>query len=613
MLKSLNYVYPPITMEEYYTIYPHGHTIFESYIEVVNEVNKMIDVVNNSIEYFNTELSTTVDASVILRTQELTQRLNNLLITPVPVGEIVAEEIIDARQGSASLGENLTSVKLQLTQALQEILDARQGEGSLALNLSEIKTEINTNTTELTNARQGESNLISNLTKIKDNAATLAQTSRHRHVKALHQVLSAKKQNTSITVQGDSTGNEPYEWVYKMAERLASTYPSHTVNYRLWNDAIQNYGGATVLQNGLSGEGFITLDGTIGKVVTTPHNSSLAITGDIDIMAHCKLPNWGNGAQTFVSKFGVGGQRSWAFAINSAKLLYFWYSPDGTANTTVFANAPLTAANNDTLYVKVQVDVNNGAGGANFLFWTSPDNVTWTQVGTTVTQAGVISFFNNTSQQVEIGSRTNGSSDLLVGTIYKVIIRNGINNTIVANVIFPDYEQAPSGALTFTESLGHVWSFNGVTRGLIPLTLDIYNASHSGAPISYSLDNTRFNLQTPHKSHLFFINYGHNQGSNVNYYSDYQALCDKILTKYPYAGVVCVGQNPQVPPEVNIKAHAIRQNQIAEIAAQKDYGFIDVFSDFEQGDLSILMADGAHPSVAGQLVWAQLVYNFLNI
>lgn len=111
MSQKLHYVYPPLTMEEYYTRYPEGHTIFESYIEVVNEVNKTIDVVNDSIEHFNTELSTTVDASVILRTQELIHRLNNLLITPVPTGEVIAQEIIDARQGALSLGANITAVK----------------------------------------------------------------------------------------------------------------------------------------------------------------------------------------------------------------------------------------------------------------------------------------------------------------------------------------------------------------------------------------------------------------------------------------------------------------------------------------------------------------------
>ena len=42
------------------------------------------------------------------------QRIDNLVVTPVPVGEIIAQEIIEARQGALSLGGNITEVKSQL-------------------------------------------------------------------------------------------------------------------------------------------------------------------------------------------------------------------------------------------------------------------------------------------------------------------------------------------------------------------------------------------------------------------------------------------------------------------------------------------------------------------
>ena len=49
------------------------------------------------------------------------QRIDNIVTTPVPVGEIIAQEIIDARQGALSLGENITDIKSQLAQSTQKI------------------------------------------------------------------------------------------------------------------------------------------------------------------------------------------------------------------------------------------------------------------------------------------------------------------------------------------------------------------------------------------------------------------------------------------------------------------------------------------------------------
>lgn len=52
---------------------------------------------------------------------ETNQRIDNLVTTPVPVGEIIAQEIIDARQGADSVGANITEVKSQLAENAQQI------------------------------------------------------------------------------------------------------------------------------------------------------------------------------------------------------------------------------------------------------------------------------------------------------------------------------------------------------------------------------------------------------------------------------------------------------------------------------------------------------------
>ena len=42
---------------------------------------------------------------------EINNRIDDVIATPVPTGEAVAQEIIDSRQGAVSLGANLTSIK----------------------------------------------------------------------------------------------------------------------------------------------------------------------------------------------------------------------------------------------------------------------------------------------------------------------------------------------------------------------------------------------------------------------------------------------------------------------------------------------------------------------
>lgn len=53
-----------------------------------------------------------------------------------------------------------------------------------------------------------------------------------------------------VIVTGDSTGNEQTEWVYLMAQWLATQCPTHTIKYRLFNDGSTSWDSYTTLQAG---------------------------------------------------------------------------------------------------------------------------------------------------------------------------------------------------------------------------------------------------------------------------------------------------------------------------------------------------------------------------
>lgn len=51
----------------------------------------------------------------------------------------------------------------------------------------------------------------------------------------LLQALSADASDVNIVVAGDSTGDEPDEWVFLLAQQLGTLYPDYGVNYYLWD------------------------------------------------------------------------------------------------------------------------------------------------------------------------------------------------------------------------------------------------------------------------------------------------------------------------------------------------------------------------------------------
>lgn len=63
-------------------------------------------------------------------------------------------------------------------------------------------------------------------------------------------ILRRNVRDAVLVVLGDSTGNEPSEWVYLLALWLADLFPAVTVSYRLWSDAAQDYDAALILQTG---------------------------------------------------------------------------------------------------------------------------------------------------------------------------------------------------------------------------------------------------------------------------------------------------------------------------------------------------------------------------
>jgi hypothetical protein len=209
----------------------------------------------------------------------------------------------------------------------------------------------------------------------------------------------------------------------------------------------------------------LSLPGSTGNYASTPDAASLDITGDLEIVFDATAADWTPAAiDSLVSKnVSTGNQRSFRFELNTNGRPAFGWSPDGVTLTLRPATAAPVIADGARLALKVTLDADNGASGHDIKFYTAPTKAgSWTQLGTTVTIAGVASIFNSTAV-LEIGSSTLGATQPFAGTVHAVEVRNGIGGTLVAN---PNFEIQTPGSTSFADTAtpAKTWTVHGTAE-----------------------------------------------------------------------------------------------------------------------------------------------------
>lgn len=128
---------------------------------------------------------------------------------------------------------------------------------------------------------------------------------------------------------------------------------------------------------------------------------------------------------------------------NNSGAMSILMSTTGSDTVTATSTANLTLTPGEPLWVKVTVDVDNGAGGYDVKFWyaavdktTYAEPTSWTQLGATVTGGAPISLWTGGTLRLDIGSFFNGGFGFWRCNIYRYIYRNGIGGTKVADVDF---------------------------------------------------------------------------------------------------------------------------------------------------------------------------------
>lgn len=290
------------------------------------------------------------------------------------------------------------------------------------------------------------------------------------------------------------SGFDPYATTTLAARYDASVPSSLIVNssnrVSLWADI-----------SGNSAVNVLCLNGAGNNYGSAPNSAALQITGDIDLRAELMAVSWTPSSPAYlVSKWlttGTGPNSYTLGVLTTGKLELAWSSTGSntlTADSTVAVGFSAYA----TGWIRGTLAVSSGT----VTFYTSPDGVTWTQLGSTVV-SGATSINSNTTA-ITLGG-LNATNSLLVGNLYRAQIYNGINGTLVFDA---NFATASKLAATFTES-----STNAAT-------VTINTSGSQGARISGARDLVQL---TTADQPLYLpwsgTNYGYSPAVSGNYFS----------------------------------------------------------------------------------------------
>jgi hypothetical protein len=210
-------------------------------------------------------------------------------------------------------------------------------------------------------------------------------------------------------------------------------------------DAVQATAASQPLllsHNGASSDNYWWGSGVSGNYVSTPNAAAQTLVNEFELKGYVNTRNLitygvlankqsGNGYQFYLRSTGVLGI----------------YAPGISAS--IESTVGLTL--NTDIYFKI----NRAAGSSNFIFYSSTDGISYTQLGATVVVNS--SNFTTSTQPFIVGG--DGASGGFLGRIYRLTLANSIGGAPVVD-FNPTTYNASTSQTQWTSATGEVWTIN---------------------------------------------------------------------------------------------------------------------------------------------------------
>ena len=234
---------------------------------------------------------------------------------------------------------------------------------------------------------------------------------------------------------------------------------------------------------------WLDLPGTNGSADS---DYTTAITGEITLSAQVKADDWTPAADTTIgSQWGAAGNINHALRVDTTGILLFVYSTDGTATVEIASTVTLgsVGATDDStrMWVRVWHDNDDGSNAVTKFYYSldptfNEDEVTWTQLGATVSGVQLAARYSSTFAH-KVGISNTADNDF-AGSVFSYSARAGSPSAaLVYNPIFHSTAQGwvpgDNAADTGTDSQSNTWTLTN------DATIDDTSASTANGGAAY--------------------------------------------------------------------------------------------------------------------------------
>lgn len=400
-----------------------------------------------------------------------------------------------------------------------------------------------------------------------------------------------------FAIASDSTGNEDDEKIRRLANYVAEAFADAYVDYRLINTGTDQYGAPTKISAGGT-EPYVTVGSDLRGWAAPVAFAGMA--SDIDFSAALTPAVWTGVTQVIGGQYGPGaGSRAWYVYLNTAGFIGIqWVEADNTTTKTFLSTAATGFAAGQRGAIRVTVDVDNGSSGHSVSFYKSSDNgLTWVQLGSTATGAGVSSVYQPANQNYEIGSRgaVNGATSA-AGTV------GGAAGTVFW---WAKFSPTIGGYNRLPENIRDWWGAGTGMNGArsTGIAIRFYNGAYPGQNFAYFTAGDRFERMVPFvpDNAVFICNSSHNEGASYQsgvFESAFAAMKARLDARMlRYRGVIST-QNPQKAPRNAEQIYGQMRRctrVIPAVAAQYGWAISDEYRLPVWATPGAVNADGVHP------------------